>query len=129
MEATDRGLRSGNPLGDPLVALEIDRERLRREGYGDKEISDHHEDMAIEFEDDDLYKSSLVLRGAMIRMDRHIDEYISTLDLEPKTLDMKRSNLKRFAKVFPYSEDVTKKSLVEWIEGDLVGKQKLSLGV
>ncbi|WP_116599856.1 site-specific integrase [Primorskyibacter marinus] len=55
--------------------------------------------------------------GKTIRTNEKLDAWISTLTgQKQKTLDMKRSDVARFAKRFPYSSDVTRKGSRLWVD-------------
>lgn len=56
----------------------------------------------------------LVVRGETVVLDEHLEDWLSHLDNEPKTLDMKRSDVKRFIEKFPYSHLVTKRDVQKW---------------
>ncbi|OWY12321.1 hypothetical protein B6V72_14595 [Thioclava sp. F34-6] len=55
-----------------------------------------------------------------------IEEWLSTLDNEPKSIDMKRSDLHRFAKRFNVSHKVEKRKVQKWVL-DLQTKDGLKL--
>lgn len=44
----------------------------------------------------------------------HVQPFLLTLQNEPKTLDMKRSDLQRFTERFPLTRDVTRRALQRW---------------
>ncbi len=55
--------------------------------------------------------------GKSVRLADHLDSYIASCDVKPKTADMRRAVLLRFADHFPLSGDITPRALREWIEG------------
>lgn len=58
------------------------------------------------------YKRSV---GEVVGVLDHLDEYLSTLDNASKTVDMKRSDIKRFAKAFPTLDRVSKRDVQRWV--------------
>lgn len=118
--------RSGKPIGDAVKAMELQQAEMRAEGYSDGEIKAHQEDLAYEFQDDELLTATKVVHGEWVRLDRHIDDYLDTLEVTDKTEDMQRSDLKRFAAKFELPEDATRKSVADWVMTDLMGEKKLS---
>ncbi|WP_165907465.1 tyrosine-type recombinase/integrase [Primorskyibacter sedentarius] len=67
-----------------------------------------------------------VLYGETIRTTEKLDAWISTLsEQKQKTLDMKRSDILRFAERFPYTSDVSRKDLRGWID-HLLQEENLS---
>lgn len=59
-------------------------------------------------------------------LSEHINSYVATLTTEQKSQDMTHTDLIRFAKKFRLAQDVTKKSLIQWVEDDLMTRQGLS---
>jgi integrase len=55
--------------------------------------------------------------GEMVRLDEHLEEYLATLTNEAKTIDMKRSTLRRFCDEFKCVADVERKDVQRWING------------
>lgn len=77
-------------LEEHLGALKIPREQLR----------------------DDFIN---IVMGTAVRLDMHIDAWINALpDQQQKTLDMKRSDARRFAERFRQSDAVTVRAVREW---------------
>ncbi|MGQ9370943.1 tyrosine-type recombinase/integrase, partial [Azospirillum sp. A39] len=56
-----------------------------------------------------------VATGQIIRTDEHLEEYLATLTNEAKTVDMKRSTIRKFAEVFPYVPDIQRKAIQRWV--------------
>ncbi|NOX52014.1 MAG: tyrosine-type recombinase/integrase [Gammaproteobacteria bacterium] len=52
--------------------------------------------------------------GEYVTTSKFIEEWFCTLDNEPKTLDMKRSDLLRLSRRFPLTKDVVKSAVVRW---------------
>lgn len=119
--------RNGIPSNDAFLALEMQAEELRNQGWDDHYIKDYQAEVAELFEDQELYQAVGAVHGDHIQFDRHIDEYISTTDGTPKTRDMKASDIKRFAEKFPYSDRVNRLQVIDWVERDLMAENGLSL--
>ena len=56
-----------------------------------------------------------IVRGETVELQFHIEEWLATLDNQQKTLDMKRSDVKRFAAAFAYSHEVDKRAIQRWV--------------
>ncbi|WP_448189655.1 tyrosine-type recombinase/integrase [Azospirillum sp. sgz301742] len=81
---------------------------------------------------DEAIRFFKVATGQITRFDEHIEEYLATLKNEAKTIDMKRSTLKKFAEAFPYLQDVQRKAVQRWVnkqgqEGKAVATIRRSL--
>ncbi|MGR3463852.1 tyrosine-type recombinase/integrase [Limimaricola sp.] len=59
-----------------------------------------------------LYK---IATRQWIETKEKVEDWLATLDNESKTIDMKRSDLDRFARRFQITEKVTKKSVQRWV--------------
>ncbi len=53
-------------------------------------------------------------KGLSLNLREKIDEWLATVHNVPKTIDMKRSDVMRFVKTFPYSHLVQKKDVRHW---------------
>jgi integrase len=53
--------------------------------------------------------------GAITRLDDHLEEYLRTLKNEAKTVDMKRSTIRKFCEAFPHTADVHRKQVQRWV--------------
>jgi hypothetical protein len=58
---------------------------------------------------------SKVAYGKSYPLDRDIEAWLATQEAEPKTIDMKRSDARRFAAKFKLSHEVTRQSLQAWV--------------
>lgn len=56
-----------------------------------------------------------IATGKMVNLTEHLEEWLTTLENEPKTKDMKRSTVQRFAEKFPYVTDVRGKEVQRWV--------------
>lgn len=104
----------------------IPDERLAREWRGDYAKADQNARETLEgVLDDKLHEIAeaskhsattfgLVVRGETVVLDEHLEDWLSHLDNQPKTLDMKRSDVQRFIEKFPYSHLVTKRDVQKW---------------
>ena len=63
----------------------------------------------------DAHKFFAIATGAIVKTDEHLDEYLSNLSNEPKSVAMKRATVKRFSEEFPYLTDVTRKETQKWV--------------
>ena len=52
--------------------------------------------------------------GETFPLDKCAEEWLQSLDNEPKTIDMKRSDLKRLTRDFQFSHELTKQKLQTW---------------
>lgn len=59
---------------------------------------------------------SLLVRGKTTQMSAHLDSWLSTCNNTEKTLNMKRTDALRFIKEFPYSHQVTKRTVQRWAD-------------
>ena len=114
-----------HPL-DAITTLQLQAEELRLQGWQPHEIKAHQEDVAELFEDDELRNAAGVVHGQYIQLDHHIEDFVQNADGTDKTKDMKASDLRRFAKKFPYADDVTRLRVIDWVEKDLMGEVGLS---
>lgn len=107
------------------------REHIRRykaEGLTPEEIEDISFDVAVNLHPDPERGAQLyhVTTGKQVFLGEHIDAYLASQELEPKTVDMKRNDINRFVEKFRFDDDVTNKAVADWVETELIGKQGLS---
>jgi integrase len=69
--------------------------------------------------EDDARRYLAIAQGSMTRTEEHVDEYIATLRLAPKTIDIKRMNLRRFGERFPLTEGVKRREVQRWLNDQL----------
>lgn len=60
-----------------------------------------------------------IATGALLKSDEHLEEYLSTLGNEAKTVDMKRSTIQKFCQRFPYLPDIQRKDVQKWVNGQI----------
>ena len=123
-------VRSGDSTFDVEVKRwQAERERLRQSNAPEHEIEEGLFAIAVDSESPDQGIEFLnVSSGKWIRLSDHIDEYINTLDgiNVDKTIDMKRSDISRFANQFTYAHETTKRDVIDWFENTLIAKEGLS---
>ena len=56
-----------------------------------------------------------VATGKTIRLSEHLEEWLVTLNNEPKSVDMKRSSILKFVEEFPLITDVRRKEVQRWV--------------
>lgn len=97
----------------------------RQSGWSESEVMDMSLDV-LDGDDPDSDDVHQITFGKKHLLSEHIDSYIATLTTEQKSQDMARADIKRFAKKFKFAQDVTKKSLIKWVEDDLMAQRGLS---
>lgn len=58
-----------------------------------------------------------IAHGQKVPLADHLPAYLGTLKLEARTIAVRRTNLERLVGQFPTAEDVSRRSLQEWING------------
>lgn len=56
-----------------------------------------------------------IATGQLVKLEEHLGEHLATLQNEAKTVDMKRSSIKKFAEAFPYVQDVQRREVQKWV--------------
>lgn len=118
--------RNGTAPSDAIAALKAEAEDLRLKGWDSYDIKYHQRDVAEFFEDDGLIEAAKALHGESKQFDLYIEDYIAQANGTAKTKDMKASDLRRFAIKFPYTDEVTRLQVMDWVENELIDEQKLS---
>ena len=120
--------------GHSDLASEIEQWRnykvsYKKAGLSDAEIADIMLDVASDLHPDQSQASNVyeVLTGSKLLLVEHLEGFIATQTLEPKSIDMKRTDILRFIEKFTFAQDVTKRAVMLWVEEELVGHQKLAL--
>lgn len=100
----------------------------KAKGLSTKEIEDIAFDVAINLHPDPDRGAQLyqVTSGKQVFLGEHIDTYLASQELEPKTVDMKRNDINRFVEKFRFDDEVTNKAVADWVETELMGKHGLS---
>ena len=78
--------------------------------------------------DDALFNAVSIAHGKTHLLREHIEEFLSSRDVAPKTTDMQRRDLNLFADKFQYSHDATRLKVIDWVNVTLGAEQNLSLG-
>jgi len=97
----------------------------RSAGMTEAEIEDASLDV-LDCDDPDAEQVHQITFGKKHLLSEHIQSYVATLTTEQKSQDMAQADIKRFANKFRFAQDVTKKSLIRWVEDNLIGQQGLS---
>ena len=79
--------------------------------------------------DDALFNAVSIAHGKTHLLREHIEEFLSSRDVAPKTTDMQRRDLNLFADKFQYSHDATRLKVIDWVNVTLGAEQNLSLGI
>ena len=97
-----------------IMKVRQDAQRLKGQGNSDDVIQMIHEDVAYnrswneersEFVTDDeaLANAVSIIHGSSLLLREHIEDYLASRDVAPKTTDMQRRDLKLFAQTFEFA--------------------------
>ena len=78
--------------------------------------------------DDALFNAVSIAHGKTHLLREHIEEFLASRDIAPKTTDMQRRDLGLFANKFQYAHDATRLRVIDWVNVTLGAEQNLSLG-
>ena len=78
--------------------------------------------------DDALFNAVNIAHGKTYLLREHIEEFLASRDVAPKTTDMQRRDLNLFANKFQYAHDATRLRVIDWVNVTLGAEQNLSLG-
>ena len=78
--------------------------------------------------DDALFNAVNIAHGKTHLLREHIEEFLASRDVAPKTTDMQRRDLGLFADKFQYAHDATRPKVMDWVNVTLGAEQNLSLG-
>jgi integrase len=68
-----------------------------------------------------------IATGALVPLSAHLEEYLGTLHgNEAKSVDMKRSTLRKFSERFPHVADVQRKDVQRWVNDMAAGGKALA---
>lgn len=118
--------RNGIATKDAIKTLQAQAEELRLQGWDAYDIKHHQAEIAELMEDDEIRNAVGVVHGDYIQLDQHIDDHVALSEGTQKTKDMRTADLRRFAKKFPYADEVTRLQVMDWVESELMGEDKLS---
>ena len=121
-----------------IMKVRQDAQRLKGKGIPDVNIKKIHEHVAYtrswdeelgEFVTDDqaLVDAVSVVHGSSLLLRDHIEDYLNSRDVAPKTTDMQRRDLKLFAKTFNFAHDATRPKILDWVNVELTTAQGLSV--
>lgn len=128
---------SGDELLATLARVRQDAQIKLSRGVADYEIQMAQEEVAMnealgpsnDYSGDyTLIDAVSVAHGESHLMVEHIEEYLSSKDLAPKTVDMQRRDINVFSEEFPYAHNATRDKVLEWVNVTLGTEQGLSLG-
>lgn len=84
---------------------------LSRAGYKDEREVPEDENVPGVAEAERFFR---LAAGLLIPTSEHLEEWLSTLNNEPKTKDLKRGTITRFSETFPFIQDITRKEVQRW---------------
>lgn len=110
-------LAKGGPLNlaDEVVDWRQYSDDYKRQGKSQEEIDDIMFNAASDMHDEG--KPTVVyyvVTGGKLLLVEHVETFFSTQTkkLQPKSIDMKKSDIKRFLKKFTYAQDSTKRAVM-----------------
>jgi|TARA_B110000908_G_C10213867_1_gene431705 integrase len=130
---------SDTELMNNIIEVRKDEKRLKDEGYNDSDIKYIHDDIALsarswdeelgEFvtDNEDLVQAISVVHGVKFLLIEHLDSYLSSLKVTPKSNDSYRFDIIRFLNRFKYADDVNEQDLNAWINVTLGEDEGLSV--
>jgi len=77
---------------------------------------------------DKLFNAVSIAHGKTHLLREHVEEFLASRDVAPKTTDMQRRDLGLFADKFQYAHDATRPKVMDWVNVTLGAEQNLSLG-
>ena len=119
-----------------LQSVRHQTQQLKAKGIPDHEIVMAQEEVAMSealgpnndyVGDHTLYDTVSVAHGSAILLREHVDDFLASRDVAPKTADMQRRDLMLFVKQFHYAHDATKAKVRQWVNVALGTEQGLSL--
>ena len=120
-----KGKSTGDKFLDTVDLLRRDAQRLRGLGFPEGEIQAAQEDVAMnaalgnEHTNDrgdggKLLDAVSVASDEKLLLSEHIDSYLNTKSVTPKTNDMIRRDLVRFTSKFRFADDATNRAVRDW---------------
>jgi integrase len=113
---------------------------MKKAGLSGEEIAEAHEDFALlpNYDKDgnmsynqELFEATQVVHGGKILLKEHIESYLETTELEPKTVDSRRKSLQRLSSRFKFAQDVKRQDTRYWLNveiGEGEGRARATLG-
>lgn len=119
----DQIARARTSLKDDTVKFQYTAEQWREDlaGVGEEERDVLEDVLPLHMDRLNLKGASererfeSIVIGKTRRTDEHLDEWLRSLDLTQKSVDQKASDVRRMAKKFPYTNDITKKAVKAWV--------------
>ena len=120
--------------------VRLDKSVMKNAGLSSEEIAEVHEDFAMLPNYDkhgnmsynqELFEATQVVHGGKILLKEHIESYLATTELEPKTVDSRRKSLKRLGSKFKFAQDVKRQDTRYWLNveiGEGEGRARATLG-
>ena len=120
--------------------VRLDKKLLQQTGLKADEIAEIHEDFALlpnydrngePFVDEELYDATQVVHRGKILLEEHIEDYLASTELEPKTIEMRRKSLHKLSSKFKFMQDVQRNEVRYWLNveiGENEGKARATLG-
>ena len=120
--------------------VRLDTTRMLKSGISKNEIAEIHEDIATHPDYDsqgnaiynqELFEATQVVHRGKILLKEHIEDYLASTELEPKTIDSRRKSLQRMCSKFKYAQDVQKSDVRHWLNveiGEGEGRARATLG-
>ena len=127
---------SDDELLASIMRVRQDIQKAKSQGLDVVERQMAHEEVAMDVAlgrnndwsgDDTLFNAVEVAHGKRVLLREHVEEFLSSRDVAPKTADMQRRDLMLFVKQFPYASDATRVNVREWVNVTLGTEQGLSL--
>jgi hypothetical protein len=127
---------SDDELLASIMRVRQDIQKAKSQGLDVVERQMAHEEVAMDVAlgrnndwsgDDTLFNAVEVAHGKRVLLREHVEEFLSSRDVAPKTADMQRRDLMLFIKQFPYASDATRVKVREWVNVTLGTEQGLSL--
>jgi integrase len=127
------GLALSGGSGDKIADMLGHVAQAKRDGYNTSEIEDLAYDALTvsggwgpaKFANEESEHLYAVATGKIWPLKPYIDAWKQALDQEPKTIDMKISDVRQFVEKFPHAQDATNDAVIEWVE-ELMTAQSLS---
>jgi integrase len=138
--AIARGTEGGtnDELLATIMKVRQDAQRLKGEGTSDDLIQMIHEDVGYSrrwdeergdfvTDDETLANAVSIVHGTSLLLREHIEDYLASRDVTPKTTDMQRRDLKLFAQTFEFAKNATRPKILDWVNVELTTSQSLSV--
>jgi len=116
----------GGALTDLVARVRVDHRRLQASGLEDWAIEDLHMEFAET--DNDMFDAVEVVHRGRVLLSEHVDAYLASLEVEQKTIDMRRTTLQQLLGQFRYADEVNHSSVKRWFRSlDEEGQSRATL--